>query len=241
MILQVESVTKKFGGLIAVNNVDLEVEEGEIIGIIGPNGAGKSTLLNLIAGVYKPTSGTIQFNGEKISGSSPERICQWGIARTFQIPRPFSKMSVFENILVATSFGSSTLVEDPHERAREVLDFVGFSMSEETMAGSLNTCQLRRLELARALASRPRVLLLDETGAGLTPNELEDLQTLILKVRDQGVTILIVEHLMRLIMELSNLIAVLHYGVKIAYGTPEEIMNNEEVANAYLGERYLLT
>jgi branched-chain amino acid transport system ATP-binding protein len=240
MILEIESVVKKFGGLTALDRVDLNVEEGEIVGVIGPNGAGKSTLLNVIAGVYKPTTGVVCFAGAKISGMSPDRICHRGIARTFQIPRPFSRMTVFENVLVAATFGGQSREKDPARSARNALEFVGFSLPEGTPAARLNTAQLRRLDLARALASRPRLLLLDESAAGLTPNELSDLQALVFKIRDQGTTILIVEHLMRLIMRLCDRIVVLQYGVKIAEGSPSEIANDEAVANAYLGEKYLI-
>jgi branched-chain amino acid transport system ATP-binding protein len=240
MILQIEGIDKKFGGLLALDHVDLNVEEGEIVGVIGPNGAGKSTLLNVIAGVYRPTVGNVRFRGEKISGLTPQRICQLGIARTFQIPRPFSKMSAFENVLVAATFGNLHLKKDPRKVTEEMLEFVSFPVPVDTIASCLNTAQLRRLDLARALASNPKLLLLDESAAGLTPNELTELQKLIFKIRAQGTTVLIVEHLMRLIMQLCDRIMVLQYGVKIAYGTPAEIANDEKVAAAYLGEKYLI-
>ncbi len=240
MILEIEAITKRFGGLIALNHVDLGVEQGEIVGIIGPNGAGKSTLLNVIAGVYKPTSGQVRFKGEKITGLSPDRICQKRIARTFQICRPFPKMSVLENVVVAATFGSPERLKDPWAHAQALLDFVGFPMPGLTLAETLNAAQLRRLDLARALASNPELLLLDEAAAGLTPAELTELQALIFKIRDQGVTVLIVEHLMRLIMQLCDRILVLQYGEKIAIGTPSEIVADENVTNAYLGEKYLL-
>jgi branched-chain amino acid transport system ATP-binding protein len=240
MILQIEGVDKKFGGLLALDHVDLNVEEGEIVGVIGPNGAGKSTLLNVIAGVYRPTVGSVRFQGMKISGFAPERICQLGIARTFQIPRPFSKMTAFENVLVSATFGNAHSKKDPREVTEEMLEFVGFPVPAETIASCLNTAQLRRLDLARALASYPRLLLLDESAAGLTPNELNELQKLIFKIRERGTTVLIVEHLMRLIMQLCDRIMVLQYGVKIAEGNPAEIASDDKVASAYLGEKYLI-
>lgn len=248
MLLEVEGITKKFGGLTALEGVNLRVAEGEIVGVIGPNGAGKSTLLNVIAGVYRPTGGSVRFQGEKISGLSPDRICQRGIARTFQIPRPFTRMSALENVLVAASFGRPTTGStgqpqrsDARQAAQQALDFTAFPLPVETPASSLNTAQLRRLDLARALASYPRLLLLDESAAGLTPNELTDLQELIFKIRAGGTTVLIVEHLMRLIMQLCDRIVVLQYGIKIAEGSPDHIARDEKVANAYLGEKYLLS
>ena len=248
MLLEVESLTRKFGGLTALDQVDLQVVEGEIVGVIGPNGAGKSTLLNVIAGVYRPTSGSVRFQGQKISGLSPDRVCKRGIARTFQIPRPFTRMSALENVLVATSFGMpksspGARLKAPAARqaALQALNFAAFPLPGETPAASLNTAQLRRLDLARALASRPRLLLLDESAAGLTPNELTELQELIFKIRASGTTVLIVEHLMRLIMQLCDRIVVLQYGVKIAEGSPAEIAADKKVADAYLGEKYLIS
>lgn len=240
MILEVDGITKRFGGLVAVSSVELSIEEGEIFGLIGPNGAGKSTLLNVIAGVHKPDAGSVRFEGEGITGWSPQKICKKGIARTFQISHPFPKMTVLENVLVAASFGNDTLLKDPQGRAEEMLDFVEFPMPKDTLAGSLNAGQLRRLDVARALASDPKLLLLDEAAAGLTPGELAELQALILRIRDRGVTILIVEHVMRLIMQLCDRIAVLQYGQRIAVGTPGTIAKDEKVKNAYLGESYIL-
>jgi branched-chain amino acid transport system ATP-binding protein len=241
VFLQLEGITKKFGGLTALTGVNLNVEAGEIVGLIGPNGAGKSTLLNVIAGVHKPTAGTVRLKGEKISGLTPDRICHKGIARTFQICRPFPKMSILENVVVAATFGNPTPPKDPEAEAREILAFVGFPLDQLMLAESLNTAQLRRLDLARALASRPQLLLLDEAAAGLTLAELADLQQLIYKIRDQGTAVLIVEHLMRLIMQLCDRIVVLQYGQKIAEGTPTQIADNETVTSAYLGEKYLMT
>ncbi len=241
MILQIEGITKKFGGLVALDHVDLNVGEGEIVGIIGPNGAGKTTLLNTIVGVHRPTAGLVRFQGEKITGLTPDAICRKGISRTFQICRPFPKMTVLENVLVASTFGERDQKGNARDFALEMLHFVNFPLGGESPSESLNTAQLRRLDLARALASRPKLLLLDEAAAGLTPAELAELKKLIFKIRDQGVTILIVEHLMRLIMELCDKILVLHYGQKIAEGPPSQIAADKKVATAYLGEKYLLT
>jgi branched-chain amino acid transport system ATP-binding protein len=240
MLLEIESITKKFGGLTALDRVDLNVEQGEIVGVIGPNGAGKSTLLNVIAGVHKPTSGMVRLRGQTLSGLTPDKICHMGVARTFQIPHPFNRMTAFENVLVSASFGGRQHGKNPAALAQEMLEFAGFPIDVNTAANRLNTAQLRRLDLARALASQPQLLLLDESAAGLTPNELVELQQLVFKIRDQGMTILIVEHLMRLIMQLCDRIVVLQYGVKIAEGTPAEIVNDENVTQAYLGEKYLL-
>lgn len=236
MLLQVDGVTKKFGGLVAVKNVSLQLGAGEVWGLIGPNGAGKTTLLNVIAGSYKPNAGTIRFDGENITGLSPEKICRKGIARTFQICRPFGKMTVLENVLVAAKFGEPKAVTSPPERAVAALDFVEFPLPADTPAGSLNAGQLRRLDMARALASNPRLLLLDEVAAGLTPTELLDLQDLIQRIRNSGVTVLIVEHLMRLIMTCCEQIVVLQQGEWLAQGTPGEISHDERVASAYLGQ-----
>jgi branched-chain amino acid transport system ATP-binding protein len=240
MILQTEGVVKRFGGLVAVNDVSLHVDAGEIVGLIGPNGAGKSTLLNVIAGVYRPEGGSVRLGDTLITGWSPQRICKNGVARTFQISHPFPKMTVLENVQVAATFGAGLSLKDARARAAEMLDFVGFSVSYGTLVANLNTGQLRQLDLARALASRPRLLLLDEAGAGLRSGELSQLQQTVLKVRDSGISVLIVEHLMELIMSLCDRVAVLHYGKKIAEGTPAQIVEDERVRDAYLGERYIL-
>jgi branched-chain amino acid transport system ATP-binding protein len=235
-ILEVKGVTKRFGGLVAVDDVNFEIRAGEIMGLIGPNGAGKTTLLNVIAGVYRPNSGAVRWNGEPIHGLPPEKICRKGIARTFQICMPFPKMTALENVTVAATFGNSPPVHKPRELAEEILEFVGFPLDFDTVAVNLNTGQLRRLDLARALASKPKLLLMDEAAAGLTPGELADLQVLIMKIRDQGTTILIVEHLMRLILAICDRILVLHYGHPIALGSPREIMSDPAVTEAYFGE-----
>jgi branched-chain amino acid transport system ATP-binding protein len=239
MMLEVEHVTKRFGGLVAVDDVSLAVREGEIFGLIGPNGAGKTTLLNVIAGTYKPDYGTVRLAGEKITGLRSYRICRKGMARTYQISRPFPKMTTLENVMVAAAFGTPAAVKDPRPLSKEMLEFVEFPVAINTLAEDLNTVQLKRLDLARALATRPRLLLLDELGAGLTPSELMDLISLIRKIRNQGITIIAVEHLLKMIMGISDRIAVLHHGKKIAEDTPDQIASDRQVIDVYLGEKYL--
>lgn len=240
MILETIGVVKNFGGLTAVDHVSLTVSGGEIFGLIGPNGAGKTTLLNVIAGVYKPNVGAVRFKGEEITGLSADKICKKGISRTFQISQPFPKMSALENVMVAVVFGNDKVVKDSTAKAEEMLHFVEFSMPKETLAMNLNTAQLKRLDLARALASNPKLLLLDELAAGLTTGELAEVIALVHKIRDMEITIILVEHVMRVIMGVCDRIAVLHYGEKIAEGTPAEIAADSRVAEAYLGEKYIL-
>lgn len=241
MILKAEGITKRFGGLMALNNVSIEVEEGEIFGVIGPNGAGKTTFLNVLSGVYRPDAGCIWYKGRKITGLPPEALAKLGIGRSFQIPRPFAKMTALENVMVATTFANG-LIRDrakAESRAREVLDFVGFKVSPNTLAGNLNVVQLKRLELARALATGCELLLLDEIAAGLTAAELADLVEIIRRVRETGITVIVVEHVMRVIIELCDRVAVLHFGNKIVEGTVQEVTADRRVVDAYLGESYL--
>ncbi len=234
-ILETKEVTKKFGGLTAVNQVSIQVEEGKIMGLIGPNGAGKTTLLNAIAGLDPPTSGSINFVGESTTGLPPEIMCHKGLSRTFQIPRPFPKMTVLENIMVASVFGTKKKATNPITQSRELLEFVEFSLPEDTISETLNTVQLKRIDLARALASYPKLLLLDELAAGLTEAELTDLMGIIHKIQKKGITILMVEHIMQLIMNMCDRLAVIQYGNKIAEGPTHDVANNPKVAEAYLG------
>jgi branched-chain amino acid transport system ATP-binding protein len=238
MILQLENIVTMFGGLKAVNRVSMTVEKGEIFGLIGPNGAGKTTLLNVIAGFYKPNKGKVLFQGKNITGFSPEKVCNIGISRTFQVPRKFHKMTMLENVLVASTFGIQRPDKSPMQLAQEALEFVKFQKPSNTSANTLNAAELKRLDLARALASKPSLLLLDEPASGLTPKELESLMTLVLQISGTGITIIVVEHLMKMIMNICNRMAVLVYGEKVAEGSPDEICKDRRVIEAYLGEEY---
>jgi len=229
------------GGRAAVNNVTFSVEEGEIFGLIGPNGAGKSTLLNCLAGALRPNSGTVRFNGKNTTGLSADKMCRLGIGRTFQIPRPFPRLSVLENVVVAASFGDPNAEHGmAADRALRMLQYVDFPRPVSTVAGHLNAVQLKRLDLARALASRPKLLFLDELASGLTPSELTTIAALLRKIRDDGVTIVMVEHVMRLILDLCENLAVLQYGELIAQGDAATVAQDEKVREAYLGAQFIL-
>lgn len=237
-ILEGEGVTKYFGGLAAVLKVDFHVDEGEIVGLIGPNGAGKTTLFNLISGALVPRSGVIRFKGENITGLKPHKICKMGIARTFQSVKVFANMSAFENVVLGSLFGAPNRVA-PAEAAREaatLLEFVGLSAAGATLAKDLPLANQKRLEVARALATKPALLLLDELMAGLNPTETAEAMGLVTRIRDQGVTIFMIEHVMKAIMSVCDRIMVLHHGVKIAEGTPQEIATSKTVIEVYLGE-----
>ncbi len=240
-LLELDGVTKRFGGLTAVNNVTFSVEEGEIFGLIGPNGAGKSTLLNCLAGALRPNAGTVRFNGKNTTGLPADKMCRLGIGRTFQIPRPFPRLSVLENVIVAASFGDPSAEHGmAADRALKMLQYVDFPRPVSTVAGHLNAVQLKRLDLARALASRPKLLFLDEFASGLTPSELTTIAALLRKIRDDGVTIVMVEHVMRLILDLCENLAVLQYGELIAHGNAATVAQDEKVREAYLGAQFIL-
>jgi branched-chain amino acid transport system ATP-binding protein len=237
IILQVLGVSKRFGGLQALSNVTFDLPEGQILGLIGPNGAGKTTLFNVIDGVYHADTGQVTFQGRDITRLKPYDVARLGLARTHQIVRPLNELSVRENVMVGSCFGREGKgLGEATKVAREVLEFVDLANRAEQLASSLNVAQKKRLELARALASRPYLLLLDEVLAGLNPSEITHMVETIRKIRDQGVTIIMIEHVMHAVMNVSDRIIVLDYGQQIAEGTPDEIVNNAKVIEAYLGD-----
>jgi branched-chain amino acid transport system ATP-binding protein len=236
-ILELKGVNKSFGGLKAVEDFNLSMEEGEILGLIGPNGAGKSTVFNCIAGVYPATAGEIYFKAENITHQKPWDLCRKGLARTFQIVKPFFSRTVLYNVTVG-AFATTDKRSEAERRALEVLRRLHMEDIKDVRAGNLTIAHHKRLEIARALATEPKLLLLDEVMAGLRPTEVDEMVKIIKELRENGVTIFVIEHIMRAIMALSDRVAVLHFGTKIAEGTPEEVASDERVIKAYLGEEY---
>ncbi len=237
LILQVEGVTKRFGGLQALTNVTFDLPEGQILGLIGPNGAGKTTLFNCINGVYTPEEGTIRFQGEDVTGSKTYDMARRGLARTHQIVQPLEELTVRENVMAGACFGRENhKLSDAGNIADEVMEFVGLAPKAEQLAASLNVAQKKRLEMARALAARPYLLLLDEVLAGLNPSEIGGMVETIKQIRNRGITIIMIEHVMKAVMNVSDRMVVLDYGQQIAEGTPTEIANNQQVIEAYLGD-----
>jgi branched-chain amino acid transport system ATP-binding protein len=235
-------VTKYFGGLAAVKDVDFEVREGEIMGLIGPNGAGKTTLFNVITGVYRPTSGRIRFLGEEITGLKPHKICRMGVARTFQLVRPFLSMTALENVISGGLFGRPKALglKDARREALHYLEFVGLAEKRDVEARKLTLVERKFVEIAMALNTQPRIILLDEVVAGLNPTETVGAMDLIRRIRDDlGVTVFWVEHVMKAVMGVAERIMVLHHGEKIAEGPPDVIAREKKVIDAYLGEKYI--
>jgi len=238
-LFKAQSLTKYFGGLAAVKDVSFDINQGEILGLIGPNGAGKTTIFNVITGFLSPDSGRIEFRGKEITGlTPPHKVCLTHIGRTFQLVKPFNNMTVLENVMVGT-FSRVKRAKGAREEAIKVLDFIGLLRQRDSLASSLTIADRKRLELGRALATKPELLLLDEVVAGLNPRETEEIIKIIRAISQQGITLFIIEHVMKAIMTLSHRIIVLHHGEMIAEGTPEEISRDKRVIDAYLGEEYL--
>ncbi len=238
-ILEGKGVTKYFGGLAAVDNVDFYVDEGEVLGLIGPNGAGKTTLFNLISASLVPKPGTIEYKGRNITGLKPYKICRMGIGRTFQTVHIFADLPVYDNVRVGALFGTSTKISaaEAEKETEELLEFVGLANVAQIPARDLTLSNQKRLEVARALATRPVLLLLDEIMSGLTNTEVAQAMELVRKIRDRGVTIIMIEHVMKAIMNVCDRIVVLHHGQKIAEGSPKEIAKSPKVIEVYLGEQ----
>lgn len=240
-ILEGKNITKRFAGLVAVGDVDFYLNKNEILGLIGPNGAGKTTLVNVIAGVYSPSEGNVYFKKNNISGKKPYQIGRMGLSRTFQVVKPFPGMTVKENAAVGAMFGAggkNKSAKQAIRKAEEILEFVGLSDQINKGADQLNVASRKRLEMAKALAMEPEVVLFDEVMAGLNFGEIDQAVKLIKKIRDNGMTILIIEHVMRAIKSVCDRIFVLHHGEKIADGPVEDVLNNSNVIKAYLGRRY---
>jgi branched-chain amino acid transport system ATP-binding protein len=231
-VLSIDRVSKSFGGIVAVNDLSFELQAGEILGLMGPNGAGKTTLLNIIAGTYSPSSGRVNFCGRDITGLPAHKLCHLGIARTYQIPQPFTSLSARQNILVATKYGGKKAAGMEHDK---IFDLVNLSEQKDMLARDLATVSLKRLELARALASNPTLLLLDEVAAGSTDAELPRILGIIEEIRRMGKTVVLVEHVMKVMVEAVDRIIVIDKGEKIAEGTPGEVMKDEKVIAAYFG------
>ena len=234
-ILSVNGLTKRFGGLIALNKISFEVKKGEIVGLMGPNGAGKTTLLNIIAGEYAPDEGTVSFKGHNITDMSPHKICHLGIARTYQIPQPFVTLTVRENLLGSAVFGRKLKLSDAGALDKDIFELAGLTEKKDIIAGNLPILSLKRLELARALARKPDLLLLDEMAAGTREADIPEILTIIKEIRNMGITMIIIEHVIKVLMSAVDRIIVMDKGMKIAEDRPEAIMCDQKVIEAYFG------
>jgi branched-chain amino acid transport system ATP-binding protein len=237
-LLEIKALSKSFGGLMALFNLDFEVDEKEIVGLIGPNGSGKTTLFNAIMGSFRCDQGSILFRSQDITGLKPYQVCEKGIARTFQLTKPFNRMSCLENVMVGRSFGKNPAcgIKEARREAGDILKFVGLEGKQQVPASALNLIERRRLELARALATRPQLLLLDEIMGGLNPTEIKMAVGLIRQINRSGVTVVIVEHVVKALLGISERVVVLDAGEKIAEGPPKEIVQNQDVIKAYFGK-----
>ena len=236
-LLETQGLTKRFGGLLANNRIDFHVEQGEMVGLIGPNGAGKTTFFNVLTGFYKPDAGRVLFKGQDVTGKPPEWLCAHGLTRTFQVVKTMKGMTVLENVMIG-AFVHARSTGEARRKAEEILRFGGLFEKKDLLAGALTIADKKRLEMLRALATEPDLLLLDEAMAGLNPSEVQEAVALVRRINQQGVTIVLVEHVMEVVMPLSQRVVVLARGEKIAEGPPEIIAHDPVVIEAYLGEKY---
>jgi len=236
LILSIRGVKKHFGGLRALDKINFDLSVGHIMGLMGPNGAGKTTLVNVICGIYKPDAGSVTFEGKDITGSSPHKICNLGIARTYQIPQPFWNLTVWQNVLVAGMYGKGISKSEAQQVAHKVLEHTDLSDKKDILTKHVPTISLKRLEVARALATRPKLLLVDEPAAGLNETELPRMLEILEAIRQDGVTIILIEHVMKVMKEAVDTIFVINEGIPIASGLPHDVMKDEKVVECYLGE-----